>query len=150
MINSSIKFVHFHRRIRQLVLISLDSKLCFKLIGTIESAIHDSLSFRISSLGPSSVDDKWSIMIPATDGSRETGRLQRATDASEFLRAWPLRRPGFTMLDPILGITSVWWLVVYASILLILSPLVLLFIVFLPNFPILLFRRMCYIPIESI
>lgn len=54
------------------------------------------------------------------------------------------------MLDPILGITSVWWLVVYASILLILSPLVLLFIVFLPNFPILLLRRMCYIPIESI
>ena len=54
------------------------------------------------------------------------------------------------MLEPVLGISSVWWLVVYASILLLLSPLVLLFIVLLPNFPILLLRRMCYIPIESI
>lgn len=54
------------------------------------------------------------------------------------------------MLEPILGTLSIWWLVVYANILLLLSPLVLLMIVFLPNFPILLLRRICYIPIESI
>lgn len=72
-------------------------------------------------------------------------------DASEFLSAWHFGQlEGVTMLDPVLGISTVWWLVIYANILLLLSPLVLLFIVFLPNFPILLLRRMCYIPIESI
>lgn len=54
------------------------------------------------------------------------------------------------MLEPVLGTSPIWWLVVYANILLLLSPLVLLMIVFLPNFPILLLRRMCYIPVESI
>jgi len=54
------------------------------------------------------------------------------------------------MLEPVLGTSPIWWLVIYANILLLLSPLVLLIMVFLPNFPILLLRRMCYIPIESI
>lgn len=67
-----------------------------------------------------------------------------------FSYVWSLVRRRIIMLEPILGTLSIWWLVVYANILLLLSPLVLLMIVFLPNFPILLLRRICYIPIESI
>lgn len=67
-----------------------------------------------------------------------------------FSYVWSLDRRRIIMLEPILGTLSIWWLVVYANILLLLSPLVLLMIVFLPNFPILLLRRICYIPIESI
>ena len=105
--------------------------------------------FRSSSINRSYMEEYRSIMIPNTYRLRGMELPQRTTDASEFLRAWH-RQLGLTMLEPVLGISTVWWLVVYASILLLLSPLVLIFIVLLPNFPILLLRRMCYIPIESI
>lgn len=54
------------------------------------------------------------------------------------------------MFEPVLGISPIWWLLAYASVLLLLSPLVLLIVLFLPNLPILLLRRMCYIPVEPI
>lgn len=65
-------------------------------------------------------------------------------------RVLPAQHFEGTMLEPTFGISPIWWLVLYASLLLMLSPLVLLLIIFLPNLPILLLRRMCYIPIESI
>lgn len=54
------------------------------------------------------------------------------------------------MLYPIFGLSPIWWLILYATLLLMLSPFVLVIGIFLPNFPLLLLRRMCYIPIESI
>lgn len=103
--------------------------------------------------------DSGSSRITPNDHGREvfyflkTGYLGRLASASlplVFSYIQSLDRRRIIMLEPVLGTLSIWWLVVYANILLLLSPLVLLMVVFLPNFPILLLRRICYIPIESI
>lgn len=62
----------------------------------------------------------------------------------------PLLISNMTILEPVLGFSPIWWLLLYASLILLLSPLVLVMVVFLPNLPILLLRRMCTIPVESI